>query len=87
MVVPWVELGEQVLLFVAFENEFLVLVEEEVVVIRWLRVSVVVEGFCWRRRSWMSVGSVRGWTRRVPQIVLAFVVAVCCGVVWMHHGR
>jgi hypothetical protein len=29
-----VELGEQVLLFVAFENEFLVLVEEEVVVIR-----------------------------------------------------
>ena len=60
MVVPWVELEEQVLLFVAFVSGFLVLVVEEVVVIRCLRVSVVVEGFCWQRRSWKSVGNVRG---------------------------
>ena len=58
---PWVELEERVLLFVAFVNEvFLVLVEEEVVVSRWPHVSVVVEGSCWRRRSWRSVGSIKG---------------------------
>ena len=57
------ELEERVLLFVALEfvnDVFLVLVEEEVVVSRWPHVSVVVEGFCWRRRSWRSVGNVRG---------------------------
>ena len=55
------ELEERVLLFVAFVNEvFLVLVEEEVVVSRWPHVSVVVEGSCWRRRSWKSVGSIKG---------------------------
>jgi hypothetical protein len=60
LVVPWVELKEQVWLSVVFVNGFLALVVGEVVVIRWLRVSVVVEGFCWQRQSWRSVGSVRG---------------------------
>jgi hypothetical protein len=90
MVHAWgVELEEQVLPFAALEfatDVVLVLVEAAVVVSRWPHVLVVVKGSWWRRRSWGSVDSVMGWTRRVPQIVLVEVVAAYCGVFWMRWG-